>query len=90
MNQIHKRSKTRYRTPRKKHAEKIVKVQRSIAGTSGQDTVLVYNRRRSIFPEQPLTKALEEKMRGDYKCYFLASKLGNELTLKRRVADQDW
>lgn len=90
MNQLHKRYKARYRTPRKKHAEQIVKVQRSIAGATGQDTVLIYNRRRSIFQEQPLTKALEEKMRGDYKCYFLASKLANELILKRRVADQNW
>lgn len=90
MNQLHKRSKARSRTSKTKGASQIVKVQRSITGSTGLDTVLIYNRRRSIFLEQPMTRELETKMRGGYKCYFLASKQGTELTLKRCVADQDW
>lgn len=90
MCQLQKRPKTRYRTPKRKRAGQIVKVQRSLAGTGGQDTVLICNRRRSIFLEQPLTKELESKMSGAYKCYFLAVKLGNDLILKRRVTHQNW
>lgn len=90
MNQLHKRSKARSRAAKTKGAAQIVKVQRSLTGSTGLDTVLIYNRRRSIFLEQPMTRALEAKMRGGYKCYFLASKQGTELTLKRRVANQDW
>lgn len=90
MSKLHKRPKARYRTPRGKHRGQIVKVQRSLAGSGGQDTVLIYNRRRSIFLERPLTKDLEAKMSGAYKCYFLAVKLDGSLILKRRVADQNW
>lgn len=68
----------------------IVKVQRSIAGSTGVDTVLIYNQSRSHTETRLLTKSLERKLQGSYKRYFHAKMHEGCLVLGKTARAQDW
>lgn len=68
----------------------IIKAQRSIASSDGMDTVLLYNQSRSHTEVRRLTKALERKMKGSYKCYFHAKMCEGQLVLGRIAREQRW
>lgn len=68
----------------------IVKVQRSLFSSTGTDTVLVYDKNRTITEVLPITKELTRKLGGSYKRYFHAEMRHGQLVLGCPAADQNW
>lgn len=68
----------------------IVKIQRSIF-PSGANTMLIYDKRRSVEGQLPLNDEVKALLAGDLKGYFKA-KLDSTglLHILKRVEDQDW
>lgn len=68
----------------------IVKIQRSIF-PPGANTMLIYDKRRSVEGQLPLTKEVKKLLAGDLKGYF-QGRLDSTglLHIQKRVADQEW
>ena len=68
----------------------IVKVQRSLFSSGGQETVFIYDQSRSINVVLPMSKKLLRKLDGSYKRYFHADLRHGRLELGRPAAEQNW
>lgn len=68
----------------------IFKIQRSLF-SSGDATMLIYNRSRSVMSQLPLSVEVEKLLNGDLKGYFDGEiDCGGLLHIKRRVPNQNW
>lgn len=67
-----------------------VKIQRSLFSSTGNETMLVYNRDRSVQMVLPLDPAVQKELGHCPKGYFRARMKDKKLIIGARVADEDW
>lgn len=68
----------------------IVKIQRSIFPPEAS-TMLIYDKKRSVEGQLPLTDEVKKLLAGDLKGYFQARLDSTGLLhIQKRVADQEW
>ena len=75
---------------RKGELNMIVKIQRSIF-PPGANTMLIYDKRRSVEGQLPLSDEVKALLGGDLKGYFKVKMDSTGLLhIQKRVADQEW
>lgn len=65
----------------------IVKIQRAIVG---ENSVLIYNKSRTVQLEGTPTPEIDKALGADLKGYFKAQIIGSNLKLGKRVSAQSW
>ena len=68
----------------------IVKVQRSLYSSDGKDSVLIYDRDRTVIETRPLTEDIGRKLGEANKRYFYATVYNDQLQLGSIAPTPDW